>query len=122
MQQQDRNNQARQGGQTEHEKPKQGGNQPGQEDRGGAGETDQSRRNPADNLTREARIRGGMHSAKNQQRDAFGQFAGRKGTAEDASRIVRGRRARGRGEGSGEGGGAEENPPNAPPRGENQNR
>lgn len=67
--------------------------------------TDQSRRNPADNLTREARVRGGMHSAKKQQRDAFGQFAGRKGSAEDASRTVRGRRARGRTENTQPGGG-----------------
>lgn len=73
----------------------------------GAGE-EQSRRNPADNLTREARIRGGMHSAKNQQRDAFGQFAGRKGTATDASRTVRGRRARGRSESTQPGGGGPE--------------
>jgi hypothetical protein len=67
-------------------------------------------RNPADNLTREARIRGGMHSAKKQQRDAFGQFAGRKGTAEDASRTVRGRRARGRTEPTQPGGGGPEEP------------
>jgi hypothetical protein len=36
------------------------------------------RRNPADNLTRDARVRGGERSARLQQRDARGQFAGRK--------------------------------------------
>lgn len=36
------------------------------------------RRNPADNLTREDRIRGGERSAAMQNRDATGQFAGRK--------------------------------------------
>jgi hypothetical protein len=38
----------------------------------------ESRRNPADNLTRDARVRGGERSARLQQRDARGQFAGRK--------------------------------------------
>ena len=36
------------------------------------------RRNPADNLTHEDRVRGGERSAAMQQRDASGQFAGRK--------------------------------------------
>jgi hypothetical protein len=36
------------------------------------------RRNPADNLTRDARVRGGERSARLQQRDARGQFSGRK--------------------------------------------
>jgi hypothetical protein len=40
--------------------------------------TSESRRNPADNLTREARIRGGERSARMQNRDARGQFAGRR--------------------------------------------
>jgi hypothetical protein len=92
------------------------GGQPGSQEEGGEGPGD--RRNPADNLTREARIRGGMHSAKNQQRDAFGQFAGRKGSAEDASRTVRGRRARGRGEGAA-GSQPEDSPP---PRDESEQR
>jgi hypothetical protein len=74
----------------------------------GAGQESHRARNPADNLTREARVRGGMHSAKQQQRDAFGQFAGRKGTTEDASRTVRGRRARGRNESTQPGGGGPE--------------
>jgi hypothetical protein len=82
------------GQQTAQPGSPQGGGGPGNQD-----DRTDDRRNPADNLTREARIRGGMHSAKNQQRDAFGQFAGRKGSAEDASRTVRGRRARGRSEG-----------------------
>jgi hypothetical protein len=42
------------------------------------------RRNPADNLTREARIRGGERSAKMQQRDARGQFSGRRKETEQA--------------------------------------
>lgn len=40
------------------------------------------RRNPADNLTHEDRVRGGERSAAMQQRDASGQFAGRKGSAD----------------------------------------
>ena len=36
------------------------------------------RRNPADNLTREDRIRGGERSAAMQNRDSTGQFAGSK--------------------------------------------
>jgi len=46
------------------------------------------RRNPADNLTREDRIRGGERSAQMQQRDQRGQFAGRKGgSSEGAGRA-----------------------------------
>lgn len=83
-------------------------NQAGRTDQPTGPGSEESRRNPADNLTREARVRGGMHSAKKQQRDAFGQFAGRKGSAEDASRTVRGRRARGRTEPTQPGGGGPE--------------
>lgn len=38
------------------------------------------RRNPADNLTRDDRVRGGERSAAMQTRDSTGQFAGRKGS------------------------------------------
>lgn len=44
----------------------------------GRQESAERRRNPADNLTRDARVRGGERSAGLQQRDARGQFAGRK--------------------------------------------
>ena len=47
------------------------------------------RRNPADNLTSEARRKGGKHSAQMQRRDQHGQFAGRKG--ENASGNAAGR-------------------------------
>lgn len=43
------------------------------------------RRNPADNLTREDRVRGGERSAQLQQRDQHGQFAGRTKGAESRS-------------------------------------
>lgn len=61
-----------------------------------AGHETLPRRNPADNLTREARIRGGMHSARNQRRDAFGQFAGRRSTSGDGAAEPRGRRMQAR--------------------------
>lgn len=44
-----------------------------------------SRRNPADNLTSEARRKGGKNSAQNQRRDQHGQFAGRKSENAGAS-------------------------------------
>jgi hypothetical protein len=43
------------------------------------------RRNPADNLSREDRVRGGERSASMQNRDASGQFAGRKSSDRSAS-------------------------------------
>jgi hypothetical protein len=59
-----------------------------QNDRGGNQDNNGGgRRNPADNLTREDRIRGGERSAKMQQRDQRGQFAGRKGQASESNRA-----------------------------------
>jgi hypothetical protein len=52
------------------------------EDAGATSSRAEGRRNPADNLTREARVRGGERSAKMQQRDARGQFSGRKHESE----------------------------------------
>lgn len=43
------------------------------------------RRNPADNLTGEARRKGGKNSAQMQRRDQHGQFAGRKSESSSAS-------------------------------------
>jgi hypothetical protein len=45
----------------------------------GQNESTTRRRNPADNLTGEARRKGGKNSAQMQRRDQHGQFAGRKG-------------------------------------------
>jgi hypothetical protein len=42
------------------------------------------RRNPADNLTHQDRVRGGERSAQMQNRDQRGQFAGRKKQEGDA--------------------------------------
>jgi hypothetical protein len=49
-------------------------------------DTQGGRRNPADNLTREDRIRGGERSAQMQNRDERGQFAGRKQGNSDNNR------------------------------------
>jgi hypothetical protein len=43
------------------------------------------RPNPARNLTREDRVRGGSHSAQVQVRDSLGQFAGKRGTEQPMS-------------------------------------
>ena len=58
-----------------------------QDNRGGNQDNTGGRRNPADNLTREDRIRGGERSAQMQHRDQRGQFAGRKGGATESSRM-----------------------------------
>jgi hypothetical protein len=58
--------------------------------------------NPASHLSREDRIRGGKRSAELQQRDEFGQFAGRKGGAKSEKNGGAGRSA---GAGGGESGG-----------------
>jgi len=52
-----------------------------QENRGNqnnTGNNSTGRRNPADNLTHQDRVRGGERSAQMQTRDQRGQFAGRK--------------------------------------------
>jgi hypothetical protein len=43
------------------------------------------RRNPARNLSREDRARGGLHSAQVQVRDSLGQFAGKRGKEQPMS-------------------------------------
>lgn len=56
------------------------------------------RRNPADNLTHQDRVRGGERSAQLQTRDQRGQFAGRKKNQDNQPRG-----------GGGGGGGSNEN-------------
>jgi hypothetical protein len=59
-----------------------------QENRGNQNDTGSTsgRRNPADNLTHQDRVRGGERSAQMQTRDQRGQFAGRKkGESENRS-------------------------------------
>lgn len=47
-------------------------------------EDDANKRNPADNLTREDRIRGGRRSAAAQRRGTSGRFEGRQGSSGSA--------------------------------------
>lgn len=54
-------------------------------------------RNPADNLSREDRVRGGERSAAMQHRDQRGQFAGRKNKTEEDRNRQQGGRAAGSG-------------------------
>lgn len=67
----------------------------------GRQEAGERRRNPADNLTRDARVRGGERSARLQQRDARGQFAGSKQKEAQRSES-RGNAGRNAGEPTGE--------------------
>ena len=70
---------------------------------GGVQGTD-PRRNPADNLSREDRIRGGERSASMQQRDGRGQFAGRKNKPQGESGLQnQGNQQQGRSAGGGAG-------------------
>src|SRR5437762_7142131 len=62
------------------------------------------RRNPADNLSHEDRVRGGERSASMQQRDAQGQFSGRKGSSDSGRGGTPGRSGGGGGGGIGMGG------------------
>ena len=70
-----------------------------------SGPQQESRKNPADNLSREDRVRGGERSAAMQQRDQRGQFAGRKNKPEDDRSRQQGGRSAGSGAGPGGNGG-----------------
>jgi hypothetical protein len=56
------------------------------QNRGGNQDNNTGRRNPADNLTHQDRVRGGEKSAQLQTRDERGQFAGRKKNQDNQSR------------------------------------
>jgi hypothetical protein len=71
--------------------------QGGQGGQGGVQKQDDRHRNPADNLSREDRVRGGERSAAMQHRDQRGQFAGRKNKAEEDRNRQQGGRAAGSG-------------------------
>lgn len=56
----------------------------------GRGNQNIGRRNPAENLSHEDRVRGGERSAQLQQRDEQGQFAGRSKGSMDQNRRMGG--------------------------------